>query len=232
MLKLALGPYDAEMVRAEAITALRFDYDDAMAAKLVPLLKDDNRWVRLNAAWLLAWAGHDDGVAVLVEAAGKTPENGSAYAAGALSYLPDTPAAVDAFRNARTSKDKDFRDRLQSYLQELLPPARGKEADPDNGGAANAEKAAKDNQGVPFLPKVHEGLLLVDYKVEVDGMNDPAVFKKGTPIDLPIRVQGEPVLQKNGRVRVVVHTRSNEQDSRGPIDNLEDACSVGRAGGC
>jgi hypothetical protein len=90
-------------------------------------------------------------------------------------------------------------------------------------GAASADKAAEDDKRIPFLPKAHEGILLVDYKVEVDGINAPAIFKKGTPIDLPIQVHGEPRLQKNGRVRVVVHTRSNEQDSWSRLTAFEIA---------
>lgn len=123
LLRLATSNHDPN-ARTPAIEALRFYYEDSMTPKLVQLLRDPNRWVRIYTAWLLAWAGDDHGVGVLVEATAKPELNGSVFAAGALSYLPDNKAAAEALKKAIGSSDIEFTTHLKKYVNALPPPRK------------------------------------------------------------------------------------------------------------
>jgi hypothetical protein len=80
-----------------------------------------------------------------------------------------------------------------------------------------------NNDLVLFTPKVHESMLLVNYKVEVDGIAEHAIFKRGTSPHQTIRLKGEPVVQENGRIRVVIHTRSANQSKWFRLTTLQIA---------
>jgi hypothetical protein len=124
LLKLATSGHN-EHARTPAIQALRYYYEDSMREQLLGLLREQNRWVPIYTAWLLAWAGHDDGVDVLIAAASDTARNGSVLAAGALSYLENHPAASRALKDALQSSDSDFVQRLKQYLA-TIPAARNR----------------------------------------------------------------------------------------------------------
>ena len=105
--------------RTAAIQALRFYYKDEMKEKLLPLLKDESKWVPIITARLLAWAGYNDGLDILITSA----NNGDYASAAALRYFPDNKKAVETLKKALKSKDKKFLKYLKLHL-EKLPTAK------------------------------------------------------------------------------------------------------------
>jgi len=83
------------------------------------------------------------------------------------------------------------------------------------------------NTVVRFMPKTHESMLLVNYKIEIDGVEQPALFKRGTSPDQTIRSKGKPIVQENGATRVVVFTRSASQAEWTKLTTLQIVPSGG-----
>lgn len=86
---------------------------------------------------------------------------------------------------------------------------------------AQPETSSTNDSIVSFMPKTHEGILLVDYRAEVDGIREPAVFNRGTSPDQTVKVKGEPVAMANGKLQVVVYTRSSPQDKWVQLTTLQ-----------
>ena len=124
LLLLATSRHDPN-ARTPAIEALQYYYEDAMTPQVVPLLTDQNRWVRLYAAWSLAWAGDERGADILIEAASQPDVDGRVFAAGALSYLPHHNTAAETLKTALASPDTKFVKELREYLAKLPLPRFG-----------------------------------------------------------------------------------------------------------
>ncbi len=87
--------------------------------------------------------------------------------------------------------------------------------------AAQPETSSTNDSIVSFMPKTHEGILLVDYRAEVDGIREPADFNRGTSPDQTVKVKGKPVAMANGKLQVIVYTRSSPQDKWVQLTTLQ-----------
>jgi HEAT repeats len=121
LLKLALGDFDPSS-RVPAIEALRYYYEDTMADQIAGLLESQDKWVPRYAARLLAWAGDERGVAVLVAAA----KEKHARSAAGLAYLPSNSEAAQTLREALASDDTAFVTRLKARLLSQPTSRNGK----------------------------------------------------------------------------------------------------------
>jgi len=119
LLTLATGEFFSSS-RTPALSALRHYYRDEMAESLLPLLKEDDKWVPIYAARLLAWSGDDRGAEVLITAAG--PDN--PFAAASLAYLSNHTAAAQALEKLLASDDEQFVARLKRTIDQQLPPRK------------------------------------------------------------------------------------------------------------
>ena len=101
LLTLATGKFYSSS-RTPALQALRHYYQDDMAEQLVPILQEDDKWLPIYAARLLAWAGDDRGADV-------------------LAYLPNHAMAAKTLEESLASENAEFVQRLKLVINKQAP---------------------------------------------------------------------------------------------------------------